>query len=99
MLHILRHSPYSDTRVASCLRVIEPGQSVLFIEEAVYNLLSDTAIYETLKQLPNDIGLYVLESDLLARGLCLKALTGRVQVTDYLGMVTLCANHTKVVSW
>lgn len=99
MLHILRHSPYSDTRLASCLRAVSSGQSLLLIEEAVYSLLPGTATRDALEQLPSNISLYVLENDLLARGLTLEVVASRVQTTDYLGMVELCANHAKVVSW
>ena len=99
MLHILRHSPQTDNRFASCLRVLASRQGLLLMEEAVYALLPHSPSVTRLELLPNSVRLYALESDIQARGLALDDLPARVQVVDYDAMVSLCAEHSKVVSW
>lgn len=99
MLHILRHSPGSESRFASCLRGLGPQQSLLLIEEAVYGLLPRSSTLASLQILPGSVGLYALEADILARGLALDDLPDRVRLIDYAAMVQLCSGHSKVVSW
>ncbi|MFN3581158.1 MAG: sulfurtransferase complex subunit TusB [Pseudomonas sp.] len=99
MLHILRHSPYDDDRLASCLRVLNSHQALLLIEDAVYALMPRSSSLASLGLLPPSIKLYVLEADLQARGMALDSLPERVTRIDYLGMVELCAQSNKVLSW
>jgi tRNA 2-thiouridine synthesizing protein B len=99
MLHILRHSPHSESRFASCLRAINAGQSLLLIENAVYGLLPATTTRNALEYLPSTVNLYALDVDLHARGLALDDLPGRVQIINYPMMVDLCVEHSKTVSW
>ncbi len=98
-LHILRHSPTGSSSLASCMRVLANKQSVLLIEDAVYALLPGSASLGSIKLLPGDVRLHVLEADLLARGLALDDLPARVQSIDYKGMVQLCEQSGKVISW
>lgn len=99
LLHILRHSPSANSSLASCKRVLASGQSILFIEDAVYALLPGSAALSSISLLPGDVRLYVLETDLLARGLALDDLPSRVQPIGYDGMVRLCEQSSKVISW
>lgn len=99
MLHILRHSPHSESRFASCLRAISSGQSLLLIEDAVYGLLPRTSGRNALEYLPGTVSLYALDADLQARGLALDDLPPRVTIINYLMMVELCAEHDKALSW
>ena len=98
MLHILRHSPHSDSRFASCLRAISANQGLLLIEDAVYGLLPGPSGRAALDYLPGSINLYTLESDIQARGLALDDLPSRIKVIGYPMMVELCTEHTKVLS-
>lgn len=99
MLHILRHSPHSESRFASCLRAISSRQSLLLIEDAVYGLLPRTTGRNTLEYLPGTVSLYALDADLQARGLALDDLPSRVTIINYPMMVELCLEHDKAVSW
>lgn len=99
VLHILRHSPTGSSTLASCLRVLTGGQGVLLMEDAVYALLPSSAAFSSIRLLPGNIRLYVLENDLLARGLALDDLPARVQPVGYDCMVELCSQSSKVVSW
>lgn len=99
MLHILRHSPHSESRFASCLRAINSGQSLLLIEDAVYGLLPGTTGRNSLEFLPAAVSLYALDTDLQARGMALDDLPSRVRIINYTMMVELCVEHAKAVSW
>lgn len=99
MLHILRHSPTGNASLATCMRVLASGQSVLLIEDAVYALLPGSAALNSLSLLPGEIRLYVLQADLLARGLALDDLPPRVKPVGYECMVELSAQSGKVISW
>lgn len=99
MLHIVRHSPHTDNRFATCLRVLASGQGMLLIEDAVYALLPDAVRSNQISLLPAAVKLYVLEADLMARGLALDDIPTRVQLIDYPGMVAICASYPKVISW
>lgn len=99
MLHILRHSPTGNSSLACCMRILASRQGVLFIEDAVYALLPGSASLSSISLLPGDVRLHVLESDLLARGMALDDLPSRVQPIGYDGMVQLCEQSSKVISW
>lgn len=99
MLHILRHSPHTESRFASCLRAISSGQSLLLIEDAVYGLLPRTTARNALEYLPGTVSLYALDTDLQARGLALDDLPSRVTIINYSMMVELCIEHEKALSW
>jgi len=99
MLHILRHSPHSESRFTSCLRAVNANQSLLLIEDAVYGLLPGTSTRNALEYLPASVNLYAMEADLQARGLALDDLSSRIRAVNYAMMVELCAEHAKVVSW
>lgn len=99
MLHILRHSPHTESRFASCLRAISSGQSLILIEDAIYALFPGTSARNALEYLPGTIGLYALDVDLTARGVALDDLPSQVRVINYQMMVELCLEHPKVISW
>lgn len=98
-LHVLRHSPTGNASLASCMRVLASKESLLLIEDAVYALLPGSAALNSISLLPGDIHLYVLQADLLARGLALDDLPARVEPVGYDCMVELSAQSGKVVSW
>lgn len=95
-LHILSHSPFADSRLASCLRLLGTGDGLLLSGDAVYALHAHTANLLALQQIPSDIALYALDEDLAARGL---QASERVQVVDYPAFVELCTRYAKVNSW
>ena len=82
------------TALPSCLRLSQPGQTLLLIEDGVYaatraDLLGDAA--KTLK-------VHALQPDLAARGMAGKAIDG-VTPIDYAGFVELVATHPTNQSW
>ncbi|TVP93497.1 MAG: sulfurtransferase complex subunit TusB [Pseudomonadaceae bacterium] len=99
ILHIVRHSPVNHPSFSSCLRSLGSGHGMLLIEDAIYALLPGTAFNQSLRLLPTTVSIHVLESDLLARGIALDDLPARIRQVNYLDMVALCTEHSKVVSW
>ncbi|WP_394558175.1 sulfurtransferase complex subunit TusB [Aquipseudomonas alcaligenes] len=95
-LHLLSHSPFSDSRLASCLRLLGPDDGVLLSGDAVYALQPGTAQLQALELMPVGIALYALDEDLQARAL--NAPT-RAQAIDYPAFVELCGRYAKVNSW
>ncbi|RIA36024.1 tRNA 2-thiouridine synthesizing protein B [Ectopseudomonas oleovorans] len=95
-LHILSHSPFADSRLASCLRLLGASDALLLCGDAVYALQAGTANLQALQLMPASVALYVLDEDLSARGL--KA-PDRTQVVDYPEFVELCTRYDKVNSW
>ncbi|MDX1723446.1 MAG: sulfurtransferase complex subunit TusB [Pseudomonas sp.] len=95
-LHVLSHSPFSDSRLSSCLRLLGPADGLLLCGDAVYALQPGTAQRQALELMPDAIDLFALDEDLGARAL--NAPT-RVQVVDYPGFVELSCRFDKVNSW
>lgn len=95
-LHVLSHSPFSDSRLSSCLRLLGPEDGVLLCGDAVYALQPGTAQLQALESAPTAITLYALAEDLAARALLLPE---RAQAIDYPGFVELCGQYAKVNSW
>jgi len=95
-LHVLSHSPFSDSRLTSCLRLLGPGDGLLLTGDAVYALQPHTVQLQALELLPTGIALYALEEDLLARALVAPE---RAQAVDYPAFVELCGRYQRVNSW
>ncbi len=95
-LHLLSHSPFSDSRLVSCLRLLGPGDGVLLTGDATYALQPGTAQLQALSLMPDSISLYALEEDLQARAI---APPSRAQAVDYPAFVELCARFARVNSW
>lgn len=95
-LHLLSHSPFSDSRLSSCLRLLGPDDGLLLSGDAVYALRPGTAQLQALELMPTGIGLFALEEDLQARAL---QVPPRVEAIDYPAFVELCGRYAKVNSW
>ncbi|MFK4072512.1 sulfurtransferase complex subunit TusB [Pseudomonas sp. BMW13] len=95
-LHILSHSPFADSRLASCLRLLGAQDALLLCGDAVYALQPATANLQALQLIPTSVALYALDEDLAARHL---QAPERVQAVDYPGFVELCTRYAKVNSW
>lgn len=95
-LHVLSHSPFSDSRLSSCLRLLGPDDGLLLSGDAVYALQPGTAQRQALELMPAGIALFALAEDLGARGL---DASPRAQAVDYPGFVELSCRFDKVNSW
>lgn len=95
-LHVLSHSPFSDSRLVSCLRVLGPGDGLLLTGDATYALRPGSAQLQALGLMPATVALYGLDEDLQARAITAPA---QVQVVDYPAFVQLCTVFSKVNTW
>ena len=97
MLHIVNRSPYQSRSIEQCLNQLQPNDALLLIEDAVYAALKNSRWQSSLTA--SNAKLYVLESDLMARGLSDKPLSETIKQVDYSGFVELTENHTPIHSW
>ena len=88
-LHVLSHSPFSDTRLDSCLRILGRGDALLLCGDAVYALQQQSSTLE-------DKTVFALEEDLQARNI--ECPQGAVAI-DYPAFVDLSIQYDKVNSW
>ncbi|NWL76154.1 sulfurtransferase complex subunit TusB [Pseudomonas taiwanensis] len=96
-LHVLSHSPFSDSRLGSCLRLLGPTDGLLLSGDAVYALQPGSLTRQALELMPDSIALHALAEDLQARALT--GLPARLNAVDYLAFVELCCHYDKVNSW
>jgi len=99
MLHLVNKSPFDRNALDSCLRLAQPGSSVLLIEDGVYAALSKATSAEAVGKRMNDLKFYVLGPDVAARGLNDTALIDGINVVDYGGFVDLVVEHDVAQSW
>lgn len=95
-LHILAHSPFADSRLASCLRLLSGDDGLLLCGDAVYALQHGTRMSQALELMPASISLYALQEDVQTRAL---ELPERAQCIDYPQFVELTLHYAKVNSW
>lgn len=95
MLHILHHSPYQFDFNAF-MRNVCSGDAVLLTQDAVIAALENTDYCRKLMALGSPI--FVLQSDLLARGLA-ERVSSEVVSIDYAGFVDLTAENSQSITW
>ena len=95
-LHVLSHSPFSDNRLDSCLRLLGDNDGLLLTGDAVYALQPGTAPCSQLQERADGLQLFVLEEDVQARGL---PVPHWIKHLDYPAFVELSITYDKVNSW
>ncbi|UOB22085.1 sulfurtransferase complex subunit TusB [Pseudomonas orientalis] len=88
-LHVVTHSPFTDSRLDSCLRVCGTDDAILLCGDGAYGL--HNAVLQT-----KGIKVFVLAEDLQARNLPLPDWADSV---DYPGFVQLSIDYARVNSW
>ncbi len=96
-LHIINRSPYERIALHSCLQHVCAGDGILLIEDAVVASLAGTRYAEQLLAL-EQVSVYVLAPDLVARGLSQKV-TPSILAVDYAGFVDLTVEYAHSQSW
>ena len=99
MLHIINKSPTERNSLDSCLRLAQPGNSILLIEDGVYAALAKAAYAEKISGRLNEFSFYVLGPDVAARGLNDVPLIEGITVVDYEGFVDLVTENDVSQSW
>ncbi|OWJ92700.1 sulfur relay protein DsrH [Pseudomonas sp. A46] len=96
-LHILSHSPFADSRLSSCLRLLGPQDGLLLTGDATYALQAGSVARQALELTPSTVVMFALTEDVDARNLT--DIPQRVQPLDYPAFVELCCHFDKVNSW
>ncbi len=99
MLHIVNSSPAQTSALDGCLLRIRSDSALLLIENGVYAAIDNNKNSNLWKSLPDDVDLFVLESDLEARGVEPKEISDRFCLIDYAGFVDLVERYPSVQSW
>ncbi|MBC3301296.1 sulfurtransferase complex subunit TusB [Pseudomonas sp. SWRI18] len=88
-LHVVSHSPFTDSRLDSCLRICGNQDAILLCGDGAYGLQQSALHTQGVK-------VFVLAEDLQARNLPLPDWAERV---DYPGFVQLSITYDKVNAW
>jgi len=81
----------ADDALAACLRVASSGDSLLLIEDGVYQAAALAKLAQT-----QQLQLFALQEDVTARGL---SLPSAVTPIGYAQFVELACQHKRSVSW
>jgi tRNA 2-thiouridine synthesizing protein B len=95
MLHLISQSPIDK----ALLDRIDKGDDVVFVENAVLQILQKGHLSYLLTQLIKKNQLFVLADDILVRGITAKELVADIQVIDYLDLVDLTVKNKLIQSW
>jgi tRNA 2-thiouridine synthesizing protein B len=95
-LHVLSHSPFADSRLNSCLRLLGSADAILLCGDALYALNAATAPRQALEARAESLQLFVLDEDATARNI---DLPDWVKSVDYPGFVALSVQYDKVNTW
>ncbi|MFZ9610960.1 MAG: sulfurtransferase complex subunit TusB [Methylococcales bacterium] len=95
MLHLISQSPIDK----ALLDRIDKGDDVVFVENAVLQILQKGHLSYLLTQLIKKNQLFVLADDILVRGITAKELVADIQVIDYSDLVDLTVKNKLIQSW
>lgn len=96
MLHTINTSPFERSNMEECLRFVQSGDPILFIENGVYTVQAGNRFVESVETLAKTHPVYVIKPDLDARGI-VEIADGVIPI-DFGGFVDLVEKH-KVNSW
>ena len=88
-LHVVSHSPFTDSRLASCLRICGADDAILLCGDGAYGLHNPALQARGVK-------VFVLAEDSQARNLAVPEWAGSV---DYPAFVQLSIDYDKVNTW
>ena len=95
MLHLVNKSPYENGNLNTASSIMNDGDVLLLIEDAVYGAVKAGKASAMLA----GHTVSVLGPDLAARGISEDKLADGVDVVDYAGFVDLVEANDKVQSW
>lgn len=98
MLHIVNKSPFQTSTLDTCLRMAQPGNALLLIEDGIYAATVGSATEERIRASCVTLKVYALQPDMDARGVTAKLIDG-VMLVDYAGFVDLTVEHSTSHSW
>lgn len=95
-LHVLSHSPFADTRLTSCLRLLGTDDAILLCGDATYALTESSAPLKSLEARLGELTLFALDEDIKARGITPPCW---VKTVDYPAFVALSIQYDRVNTW
>lgn len=96
MLHTVTTSPFQTAALADCLRYSSQNDAILLLQDAIIAAIDENNWCEALKKSGRKI--YVLQEDIVARGLVGKVTSG-FEVVDYNGFVLLSVECETQMKW
>lgn len=93
ILYTVNKSPHQNL-LGRCKPFLQPGDALLFLEDGAYHCTEPGQLGDIGQQ----ISVYFLKEDMLARGL-LEKVDEQANLLSYRKFVDLCTKHDKVVSW
>jgi sulfur relay protein TusB/DsrH len=98
-LHTVNKPSWNSDLLASCLRVASAADTLLLIEDGIYNVRTLAALAAALEIPVNQLQICVLRDDLLARGMAQSELPADITAVDQAGFVALVCRHQQSVHW
>lgn len=98
MLHIINKSPYQTGSLDTCLRMAQPGNALLLIEDGIYAATQGGTAEAKIRHAMTSLKVYALQPDMDARGVTGKLIDG-VTLIGYDGFVDLAVEHSTSHSW
>ncbi|MBT6273578.1 MAG: sulfurtransferase complex subunit TusB [Chromatiales bacterium] len=99
MLHTVNKSPFEKNSLASCVDHAIAGSAILLIEDGVYGAQRSARAEALISDALTRCQVFVLRSDLRARGLDEDEIIEGISVVDYSGFVDLAVEHDTVNAW
>lgn len=95
MLHLIFQSPIEN----AVLQRVDPGDALVFLENAVLRIIQNGSLEPLLAQLINTNRLCVLNDDIVVRGIAADELIEGIEVIDYAELVELTVHNQVIQSW
>lgn len=95
MLHLIFQSPIE----AAIWERVDPGDIVVFLENAVLRILQNSTASSALIKRISSIRFCVLSDDIAVRGISPNELFEGIEIIDYAGLVELTVNNPTIQSW
>lgn len=97
ILHTVNKSPFSDPSFSDCVKLCQSGSAILLIEDGVYAAKNGSTYSQLIKKTVA-VKFYVLEADILARGIK-DSICDQITIINDSEFVELCTTHNSVQSW
>jgi len=95
MLHLVFQSPIEQ----AVLQRIDPGDVVVFMENALLRILQNGVMEPALATLLKTNRLCVLSEDIIVRGITIDELITGIEVIDYAELIELTVHNSVIQSW
>lgn len=98
-LHTVNKSPFERNTLQSCTHHMMTGDAMIMIEDGVVGARKGTSASAIVKTALESGAVFVLASDLGARGMKPEDVMDGIKLVDYGGFVDLVTQHARTVAW